>query len=69
MADRQLAKKGKAGVDNTFRRTWDKEDFAQRAAKREKEVKYFRWSCWSHHDLVHVNRICKLTLTPVGEGY
>lgn len=41
MADKQLAKKGKAGVDNTFRRTWDKEDFAERAAKREKEVDYF----------------------------
>ena len=41
MADKQLAKKGKAGVDNTFRRTWDKEDFAERAAKREKEVSCF----------------------------
>ena len=41
MADKQLAKKGKAGVDNTFRRTWDKEDFAQRAAKREQEVNTF----------------------------
>ena len=39
MADKQLAKKGKSGVDNTFRRTWDKEDFAEKAAKREKEVK------------------------------
>ena len=39
MADRQLAKKGKSGVDNTFRRTWDKEDFAEKAAKREKEVR------------------------------
>ena len=38
MADRQLAKKGKSGVDNTFRRTWDTDDYAQRAAKREKEV-------------------------------
>ncbi len=38
MADKQLAKKGKSGVDNTFRRTWDKEDFAEKAAKREKEV-------------------------------
>ena len=38
MADKQLAKKGKSGVDNTFRRTWDKNDFAERAAKREKEV-------------------------------
>ena len=38
MADKQLAKKGKSGVDNTFRRTWDKEEFAQRAAKREKEA-------------------------------
>ena len=41
MADRQLAKKGKSGVDNTFRRTWDKEDFAEKAAKREKEVRTF----------------------------
>ncbi|KAL3162669.1 hypothetical protein ABBQ38_008713 [Trebouxia sp. C0009 RCD-2024] len=39
MADRQLAKKGKSGVDNTFRRTWDTDDYAQRAAKREKEEK------------------------------
>ncbi len=39
MGDKQLAKKGKSGVDNTFRRTWDKEDFAEKAAKREKEVR------------------------------
>lgn len=39
MADKQLAKKGKSGVDNTFRRTWDKEDFAEKAAKREREVR------------------------------
>ena len=39
MSDKQLAKKGKSGVDNTFRRTWDKSDYAERAAKREKEVK------------------------------
>ena len=26
-----------AGVDNTARRTWDKEEFAEKAAKREKE--------------------------------
>ena len=38
MSDKQLAKKGKSGVDNTFRRTWDKESYAERAAKREKEV-------------------------------
>lgn len=38
MADKQLAKKGKSGVDNTFRRTWDKESYSERAAKREKEV-------------------------------
>lgn len=38
MADKQLAKKGKSGVDNTFRRTWDKDDFTDKAAKREKEV-------------------------------
>lgn len=39
MADKQLAKKGKSGVDNTFRRTWDKDDFTDKAAKREKEEK------------------------------
>lgn len=66
MADKQLAKKGKAGVDNTFRRTWDKEDFAQRAAKREKEVKYFHLSCRSDCTapaprFVHVNHVAKLT--------
>lgn len=38
MSDKQLAKKGKSGVDNTFRRTWDKESYSERAAKREKEV-------------------------------
>ena len=38
MADKQLVKKGKSGVDNTFRRTWDKESYSERAAKREKEV-------------------------------
>ena len=54
MADKQLAKKGKAGVDNTFRRTWDKQEFAERAAKREKEVSliapYFALdTCWLLH--------------------
>lgn len=28
----------KAGVDNTFRRTWDKEEFREKAEEREKEV-------------------------------
>ncbi len=46
MADKQLAKKGKSGVDNTFRRTWDKDDFAEKAAKREKEVSMH--ACASH---------------------
>ena len=55
MADKQLAKKGKAGVDNTFRRTWDKEDFAQRAAKREQEVYYFPHSWQSALQLKHNN--------------
>ena len=41
MADKQLAKKGKSGVDNTFRRTWDKDSYSERAAKREKEVSRF----------------------------
>ena len=39
MADKQLAKKAKSGVDNTFRRTWDKESFAAKAAQREREVR------------------------------
>ncbi|CAG9464866.1 unnamed protein product [Pedinophyceae sp. YPF-701] len=30
-------KKPAAGVDNTARRTWDKEEYAERAAKRDKE--------------------------------
>ena len=29
-------KKGLAGVDNTSRRTWDKKEFAEKAAEREK---------------------------------
>ncbi len=29
----------KVGVDNTFRRTWDKEEFAAKAAAREKKVR------------------------------
>ena len=28
----------KAGVDNTARRTWDKEEFAAKAAAQEKKV-------------------------------
>jgi U4/U6.U5 tri-snRNP component SNU23 len=31
------ARKKAAGVDNTARRTWDKEEFAEKAAKREAE--------------------------------
>lgn len=34
MSDRKKA----AGVDNTARRTWDKEEFAEKAAKREAEA-------------------------------
>jgi U4/U6.U5 tri-snRNP component SNU23 len=36
-----MSSKGKgkaAGVDNTARRTWDKEEFAEKAAKREAEA-------------------------------
>ena len=29
-------KKAKAGVDNTFRRTWDKDEYEDKAASREK---------------------------------
>ena len=36
--DQAIVKKAAAGVDNTFRRTWDKEEFAEKAAKREKQV-------------------------------
>ena len=69
MADKQLAKKGKAGVDNTFRRTWDKEDFAQRAAKREKEVSASLVTLarlqLEHSDLLQPT----INMTTVGEGY
>ncbi|BDA50816.1 Zinc finger matrin-type protein 2 [Coccomyxa sp. Obi] len=35
---REKEKKGKAsGVDNTFRRTWDKDEYAEKAEAREKE--------------------------------
>lgn len=34
---REKEKKGKAsGVDNTFRRTWDKDEYAEKAEAREK---------------------------------
>ena len=29
-------KKAKSGVDNTFRRTWDKDEYEDKAASREK---------------------------------
>lgn len=31
-------KQGAAGVDNTARRQWDKEEFAKKAAEREKQM-------------------------------
>lgn len=33
-----IVKKGVAGVDNTSRRTWDKDEFAAKAAAREAQV-------------------------------
>lgn len=68
MADKQLAKKGKAGVDNTFRRTWDKEDFAQRAAKREQEVNSEVSAVTYALQLKHTN-FYEHGLTVIGEGY
>lgn len=32
-------RKAKADTDNTSRRTWDKDEFKQQAADREKEVR------------------------------
>lgn len=58
MADKQLAKKGKSGVDNTFRRTWDKESYSERAAKREKEVR----SCTKGHCLLSDGQFLTLCL-------
>lgn len=41
-----------AGVDNTSRRTWNKEDFAEKAAEREAKVCSFPiekiWSLSAH---------------------
>jgi hypothetical protein len=34
-----IVKKGVAGVDNTSRRTWDKDEFEAKAALREAQVK------------------------------
>lgn len=48
-------KKAAAGVDNTARRTWNKDEFVDKAADREKKVK-----SWSTALLVH---LC-LTATP-----
>ena len=31
-------KKGVAGVDNTFRKTWDKDEYEDKAKEREKLV-------------------------------
>ena len=33
-----MSKKGVAGVDNTFRRTWDASEFEDKAKQREKRV-------------------------------
>jgi hypothetical protein len=33
-----MGKSSAAGVDNTARRTWDREEFAEKAEKREKEA-------------------------------
>ena len=35
---KELAKRKAAGVDNTNRRTWDVDEFADKAATREAEV-------------------------------
>jgi len=32
------SKKAVAGVDNTFRKTWDKDEFEDKAKAREKKV-------------------------------
>jgi hypothetical protein len=34
-----MGKSSAAGVDNTARRVWDKEEYAEKADKREKEVR------------------------------
>ncbi len=33
-----MSKKAVAGVDNTFRRTWDTKEYEEKAKQREKEV-------------------------------
>lgn len=33
-----MGKNSAAGVDNTARRVWDKDEFREKAEKREKEV-------------------------------
>ena len=37
--DKQIVKKTAAGVDNTFRRTWDVTEYEEQAAKRDKRVR------------------------------
>jgi hypothetical protein len=34
-----MSKKAIAGVNNTFRKTWDKSEYAEKAEQREKEVR------------------------------
>ena len=39
--DKAIVAKAKSGVDNTFRRTWDKEEFEEKAAAREKQASHY----------------------------
>jgi hypothetical protein len=38
------SKKAPTGVVNTFRKTWDKEEYADRAKERERKVQIFLYS-------------------------
>lgn len=44
-----IVKKGVAGVDNTSRRTWDKEEFAAKAALREAQASSISITVWAMH--------------------
>jgi len=49
---REKEKKANAsGVDNTFRRTWDKDEYAEKAEARDKV-------CRSHYLYVHLATSC-----------
>lgn len=50
---RERDQKAKAsGVDNTFRRTWDKDEYAEKAEARDKV-------CRSQYSLIHLATACR----------